>query len=51
MRNVKPQSCLRRNIGAKMLLGYAKTIPGSKYVVDRRAHAAVDLTVTGVSSQ
>jgi len=36
---------------AAALKEYAKTIPGSKYVVDRRAHAAVDLAVTGASSR
>jgi len=36
---------------AAALKEHAKTIPGSKYVVDQRAHAAVDLTVTGASSR
>lgn len=50
---------LRENLGSHLKIGeiaaalkeYAKTIPGSKYVVDRRVHAAVDLTVTGASSR
>lgn len=36
---------------AAALKEYAKTIPGSKYVVDQRVHAAVELAVTGVSSR
>jgi GGDEF domain-containing protein len=50
---------LRDNLGSHLRIGeiaaalkeYAKTIPGSKYVVDRRAHAAADLKVTGASSR
>lgn len=49
--NVKPDSHLQISEIAAALKGYAKTIPGSKYIVDRRVPDATNLTVTGAKGQ
>lgn len=49
--NAKSDSHLQISEIAAALKGYAKTIPGSKYIVDRRAQDATDLTVTGANNQ
>jgi GGDEF domain-containing protein len=48
--NVKPESHLQVGEIAAALKGYAKTIPGSTYVVDRRAADAAHLAVAGARS-